>query len=45
MVDGSYLVAILAQWMANVVDLWSGECVIPTPINLKDFDCVVSCIM
>lgn len=33
----SSLVAILAQWIVIVVDLWSGGWVIPTPIFLKNF--------
>ena len=36
-VKGSSLVAILAQWIASMVDLYFGECVIPTPIHFEDF--------
>jgi hypothetical protein len=35
-VFGFSLAAILAQWMASVVDFWSGGWARPLPIHLED---------
>ena len=35
--EGSYLVAILAQWMTSMMGLRSNGCALLTPIHFKDF--------
>ena len=35
--EGSSLVAILAQWIASMVVIWSCGCVILAPIHFEDF--------
>ena len=36
-VERSYLVAILVQWIASMLDFWSSGWAIPGPIHLEDF--------
>ena len=36
-VEGSSLVAIIAHMISLGVDVWSGGCVIPTPVHLEDY--------